>query len=308
MSINYTIIIPHHNIPELLDRCLSSIPRRYDVQIIVVDDCSDKEYLPAIHEVEQKFPGVVFVYDKEGGGGGHARNVGLTFAQGKYIMFADADDFFNDCFNAILDDFIEAEEDLIFFKGNSVDTDTYLPAHRADHLNSYIDAYLKGGDKEGNLLRYKFGEPWARMVKSSVIFDNDILFDDTKIHNDTTYAYLVGYYGKTFRVDTRPLYCVTVRSGSVSARSDANKIKTRVAVFARAEQFYKAHNIPMEVTEHYVQLARLLAHRKFSLYNACCKIITDYGTPMSCVFVKTVKTFCSILMRRQLCGRKGRIL
>ena len=298
MSINYTIIIPHHNIPELLDRCLSSIPRRDDVQIIVVDDCSRKELLPAIHEVEKKFPGVVFVYDKKGGGGGHARNVGLTYAQGKYIMFADADDFFNDCFNAILDDFIGAEEDLIFFKGNSVDTDSYAPAHRADHLNEFVDAHLRGEDINGNLLRYKFGEPWARMVKTSVIFDNDIRFDETKIHNDTTYAYLVGYYGKTFSVDTRPLYCVTVRSGSVSVRTDDSRIKTRVSVFARAEQFYKTHNIPMEVTEHYVQLARLLAHGKFALYSECCKIIVECGTPIGCVYTRSIKTFCDILIRR----------
>ena len=40
-SINYSIIIPHKNIPELLVRCLNSIPEREDIQVIVVDDCSD---------------------------------------------------------------------------------------------------------------------------------------------------------------------------------------------------------------------------------------------------------------------------
>ena len=39
-TINYSIIIPHKNIPELLQRCLDSIPRRVDVQIFVVDDNS----------------------------------------------------------------------------------------------------------------------------------------------------------------------------------------------------------------------------------------------------------------------------
>ena len=38
--INYSIIIPHKNIPNLLQRCLDSIPNREDVQIIVVDDNS----------------------------------------------------------------------------------------------------------------------------------------------------------------------------------------------------------------------------------------------------------------------------
>lgn len=37
----YSIIIPHYNIPELLQRCLDSIPERDDVQVIVVDDNSD---------------------------------------------------------------------------------------------------------------------------------------------------------------------------------------------------------------------------------------------------------------------------
>ena len=41
MSYNYSIIIPHKNIPELLQRCLDSIPKREDIQIIVVDDNSD---------------------------------------------------------------------------------------------------------------------------------------------------------------------------------------------------------------------------------------------------------------------------
>ena len=36
----YTIIIPHKNIPLLLQRCLDSVPLRNDVQIIVVDDGS----------------------------------------------------------------------------------------------------------------------------------------------------------------------------------------------------------------------------------------------------------------------------
>jgi hypothetical protein len=33
-TIKYTVIIPHKNIPDLLQRCLDSIPRREDIQII----------------------------------------------------------------------------------------------------------------------------------------------------------------------------------------------------------------------------------------------------------------------------------
>lgn len=40
MDVKYSIIIPHYNNPELLMRCLKSIPVSEDIQVIVVDDNS----------------------------------------------------------------------------------------------------------------------------------------------------------------------------------------------------------------------------------------------------------------------------
>jgi glycosyltransferase involved in cell wall biosynthesis len=49
----YSVIIPHKNIPKLLQRCLDSIPQREDIQIIIIDDNSD----PGIVDFEH-FPGL----------------------------------------------------------------------------------------------------------------------------------------------------------------------------------------------------------------------------------------------------------
>ena len=92
--INYSIIIPHRNIPLLLRRCLDSIQRRMDIQIIVVDDNSDPgqvdfEHFPGLDE-----PCVEVYFTKEGKGAGYARNIGLKHAKGKWLLFADADDFY----------------------------------------------------------------------------------------------------------------------------------------------------------------------------------------------------------------------
>lgn len=40
MNTLFSIIIPHYNIPDLLMRCLKSIPVSEDIQVIVVDDNS----------------------------------------------------------------------------------------------------------------------------------------------------------------------------------------------------------------------------------------------------------------------------
>lgn len=47
--INFSIIIPHKDIPDLLQRCLDSIPIRDDVQVIVVDDDSDGNKVDFAH-------------------------------------------------------------------------------------------------------------------------------------------------------------------------------------------------------------------------------------------------------------------
>lgn len=59
---NYSIIIPHYNIPCLLDICLESIPKRDDVQVIVVDDCSSDSVKRELKRLEEKFPHVMFIY------------------------------------------------------------------------------------------------------------------------------------------------------------------------------------------------------------------------------------------------------
>jgi glycosyltransferase involved in cell wall biosynthesis len=39
-DVKFSIIIPHYDIPDLLMRCLKSIPVSEDIQVIVVDDNS----------------------------------------------------------------------------------------------------------------------------------------------------------------------------------------------------------------------------------------------------------------------------
>ena len=115
---NYSIIIPHRNIPNLLQRLLCTIPQRNDMEVIIVDDNSDAEHVDFEH-----FPGIEradtkVIFDKKGGGGGYARNVGLTQATGKWVIFADSDDYFNYCLNDVLNDSLDSDSDIIYCKAN----------------------------------------------------------------------------------------------------------------------------------------------------------------------------------------------
>ena len=63
--INYSIIIPHRNIPKLLQRCLGYIPYRDDVQIIVVDDNSDPQVVDFDNFPGMNIPNVEVYFTKE---------------------------------------------------------------------------------------------------------------------------------------------------------------------------------------------------------------------------------------------------
>lgn len=119
--INYSIIIPHKNIPNLLQRCLDSIPNREDVQIIVVDDNSD----PNIVDFD-KFPGlnrsnVEVIFTKEGKGAGYARNTGIKYVKGKWLLFSDADDYFSENVNRLFDDYENSVMDVIYIPYKTID-------------------------------------------------------------------------------------------------------------------------------------------------------------------------------------------
>lgn len=272
-NINYTIIIPHKDIPILLLRCINSIPHRSDIEIIIVDDNSTQTTKEILKQELPKTENITIIYNNENHGGGAARNTGLEKAKGKWIIFADADDFFNYCITDILDQYKDSLADIIYFKGNSVDTDTYITTHRADHLNKWIDLHKKNPNKSNLYLRFLFGEPWCKIIRKSIIDQYKVRFDETPIHNDTTFSYLIGFHAKTIAVDNRALYCVTTRENSVSVSINPQKELIRIDVFSRAEYFFRKNNIPININWHYNQCTIFLIKGQLKYYKEAIKLI-----------------------------------
>ncbi len=89
-----SIIIPCYNAERWVARCLDSILNQGvdDMEIIAVNDGSKDGTLSVLREYENLHPSIIKVVDKSNGGAASARNKGLDIAQGKYVMFVDADD------------------------------------------------------------------------------------------------------------------------------------------------------------------------------------------------------------------------
>lgn len=267
---NFSIIIPHKNIPSLLKRCLGSIPNRPDLEIIVIDDNSNEESIKELKTVSRD--NLQIVYTKEGKGAGFARNIGIGKAKGKWILFADSDDFYEKEFNNFLSNYKDSNADVIYFNAQS----NGYPHNRVAHLNYFIDLHNKDLERSEFLLKYAFGEPWCKMVKRSLINNESIFFEEVPIHNDTQYSYLVGFFAKKIHVDSRVLYTTTNQPKSLSKQSSRKIILTRACVFAKKNAFLrKKHinffdNLLIDVFfDCYVQ-------KKFLLLIPCMAIIIYY--------------------------------
>lgn len=275
--VNYTIIIPHHNIPNLLRRCLHSIPLRDDVQIIVVDDCSDEIYKSELLSLEKEFINVYFYYSDICKGGGAARNIGLQHAKGRYVLFADADDFFNYCIGDVLNEYINETCDIIFFNANCLDTDTYLPKNRIQHLNTMHDEYERLPEKAIISLKYLYGEPSCKFVKRELIDKNNIQFEETRIHNDTKFSYMVGFYAKEVKVDHRAIYCLTERNNSVSKNTTHQAQLTRTKIFAEKNKFLRDHQIHAFDNIMIWPFKDSLSNHDYKHFNEYLSIVNHYG-------------------------------
>lgn len=90
-----SVIVPVHNAEKYLEQCLESILGQTlgDIEVICVNDRSTDCSAVILDGFAEKDPRLS-VLQSPGLGAGGARNIGLGAANGKYLSFLDADDFF----------------------------------------------------------------------------------------------------------------------------------------------------------------------------------------------------------------------
>lgn len=92
-----SIVVPVYNVEKYLDKCVKSIINQtYDnLQIILVDDGS-KDNSGKLCDLWEQRDRRIITKHKDNGGLSDARNYGVKFAEGKYVMFVDSDDIISE--------------------------------------------------------------------------------------------------------------------------------------------------------------------------------------------------------------------
>ncbi len=90
-----SVIVPVYNAEKYLEKCISSIANQTlkDIEIIAVNDGSTDSSLDLLDKLSSKYKGKLKIFNKENGGAGSARNIGIENSSGEFIKFVDADDY-----------------------------------------------------------------------------------------------------------------------------------------------------------------------------------------------------------------------
>lgn len=177
---DYSFIIPVYNCKAYLRDCVESI-RAVQVpwyEILLIDDGSTDGSGALCDTLAAQFPEIRVIHQPNAGASA-ARNRGIREAQGKYILFVDADDTIVP-FTDVVMNCLNNETDMVLFGME------FRYYHRNQYVKKEImavDGIICGGLQELSdcfdvLFYHNYLSPvWNKFLKRSVLTNHNICFD-----------------------------------------------------------------------------------------------------------------------------------
>jgi glycosyltransferase involved in cell wall biosynthesis len=235
-----SIIIPHYNSSELLFKLLETIDLDNSIfEVIIIDDKSNAEEIKKIKE-SKYYPKVIFIENKGKKNAGTCRNIGINTSSRKWMLFADADDFFIYDLNKLYEEIKERKEDIIYYIPISCYSDTLELAERHIVYKALLENYLNLGTKESlEKLKYNWGTPWSKIIKSEIVKKNNIMYDECLASNDIMFSMRLAYIARRIGAENKSFYCITTRKGSLTNTMSEKIFDAKFEVLKRRNIFLK---------------------------------------------------------------------
>lgn len=229
-----SIIIPVYNCEEYIEECINSVIKQEinnNYEIILVDDGSSDNSGRICDEYAEKYFFISTIH-KKNGGASSARNLGIKHSRGEYLMFIDSDDFIY-C-KANLQDIINSlKKDITQYR--------YL--HYYDSFNKYTSmnkAYYYDGITYNDFLNYGVQNstfsisPCDKIVRRSIIVDNNIFFTEGIVAEDIDWSFRVYMHATTIDYIDDEVYAYRQhRNGSVTFKPSTKAIESLLFILKK---------------------------------------------------------------------------
>lgn len=227
----FSIIVPVYNVKKYIDKCLNSILNQTykNFEVIIVNDGSKEDEVKIINKYlkDNRFR----YYEKENGGLSDARNFGLKYITGDYLLFVDSDDYIEkELLETLNKELINEKVDLIKFQINIVNE--YGDLIRKVYNNSFDNLNKKKAIRK--ILSDEFIEPaWLYAYRIKFWKKNNFSYPYGMIHEDYALTPIILSCANTFKSINYFGYNYVQRKNSIMSQTSYDKIKKRVSDFKK---------------------------------------------------------------------------
>lgn len=239
--IKVSVIISAYNMEQYIARCIESICDQTlkEIEIIVVNDGSNDNTLNIVEQL-YKTDSRIKIVNKENGGISSARNYGLDYANGKYVLFIDADDWIDryTCEN-MYNYAIKNDCDIVMCNANLYyDNDICKPMNEIG-LSNHTMKDLLNELIIGNMLP----AIWNKLIKRDLFKTHDIKFPIGISMGEDFYVVtqLIFYSKKIAKIDEAHIYYFQRKHGIT--RQFNNKSYDIIKAINLIELFLEEKNI-----------------------------------------------------------------
>lgn len=221
----FSVIVPVYNVEKYLSKCLVSILNQTyrDFELILVDDGSTDNSSRICDHYESSDDRIKVIH-KKNGGLSSARNEGIKYSSGDYIIFVDSDDYWssNDLLTYVADNtFDKKNRNIVAWGYEKVRDDNYK-------CNQHID-----------IQKYNINDDYKYLIKSNKIFasawylalprimfeSNDLFFEENVVSEDIEwFARVLLKMSDIIYLDGK-FYAYRQRKGSISNVTTEKTIK-----------------------------------------------------------------------------------
>lgn len=245
-----SVIVPIYNVEKYLRRCLESIlAQTYeDFEVLCVNDCTPDSSMAIVDEFVAKYPEKVRRIDNEQNMGlGAARDQGMKYATGEYIVFFDSDDY--------------VKKDYLMH---------YVTEMERGEIDIVLGGYIRvEGEKkiefsmqDTSFTPWLYPAVWMRMYRRGFLQEHGLDFRGIRIYEDNPFDYRCMLQGARVSVIDYCGYYYICNPGSITkGTSGTAKYEQYRKNFREVYEEYKDSKAFAENYERleYVYLSALLS-------------------------------------------------
>lgn len=223
-----SIIIPIYNVEPYILRCIQSVIAQTmtdGVECILVDDCGKDQSMALAEEFLTTYKGPIqfrILRHPQNQGLSAARNTGIRSARGEYLYFLDSDDAITpycvETLFACLDQY--GKVDMV--QASFVER----PAYQFNYDEFQRHPFTTDQRTIKPLLLDYMVIPVTaqnRLIRKSLVIDNNILFRDGIIHEDIHWTFFLAKYVKSLVCTEARLYNYYCNPGSITTNVNVAK-------------------------------------------------------------------------------------